>query len=97
MADKVVKLNPIQRKIAQKMVLSRSEIPHVTTIREVDLSDVLAKREELKNKSGGKLSFMPFIIYCAAAAIAEFEIINATFNPESKEITVKHYRTAVIP
>ena len=81
MEDKRVKLHGIQRKVAQHMLQSKNEIPHVTTIREVRMDKVAALRGELNRQHPDKkVSFMPFIMCAALAALRRFPVLNASLE-----------------
>jgi len=92
LTERRIKLNLIQRKIAQKMSESKRIIPHVTTIREIRMDAISQTREKLKKhleSEIGKLSFMPFIMKAVADAIKEFPIINSSFDEDNNEIIIK--------
>ena len=60
------------------MLQSKNEIPHVTTIREVRMDKVAALRGELNREHpDNKVSFMPFIMCAALAALRRFPVLNA--------------------
>src|SRR5436189_2838276 len=69
------------KKMAEHMVLSRRTSAHVTTVYEVDMSKVAKLREEnrdsFQERTGTKLTFMPFIFKAVTDAIRKFPIFNA--------------------
>ncbi|CAM4164153.1 dihydrolipoyllysine-residue acetyltransferase [Pseudoalteromonas byunsanensis] len=76
--------------MAKQMVASVSTIPHFTFSDEIDLTEIIALRKELKEqyaKEGIKLTMMPFFIKALSLAIKEFPIVNSQVNEECTEIT----------
>ncbi|WP_404394896.1 dihydrolipoyllysine-residue acetyltransferase [Pseudoalteromonas phenolica] len=76
--------------MAKQMVASVSTIPHFTFSDEIDLTDLIALRKELKEqyaKEGIKLTMMPFFIKALSLAIKEFPIVNSQVNDDCTEIT----------
>ncbi|MEQ3514200.1 dihydrolipoyllysine-residue acetyltransferase [Pseudoalteromonas sp. BZB3] len=76
--------------MAKQMVSSVSTIPHFTFSDEIDLTDLIALRKELKEqyaKEGIKLTMMPFFIKALSLAIKEFPIVNSKVNDDCTEIT----------
>lgn len=85
MENKRVKLRGIQRQTAQRLVMSKSEIPHVTTIREVRMDSVLARRAGLADESPDqKVSIYPFVIMAVLSGMQKYPVFNA--NLEADEI-----------
>jgi 2-oxoisovalerate dehydrogenase E2 component (dihydrolipoyl transacylase) len=86
-----VKLIGLRRKIAQKMQESKRHIPHFTYVEEVDVSEMLALRDELNLQYGaarGQLSPLPFIVRAVIRAIADFPQVNARFDDEAGVLTL---------
>ncbi len=81
-----IALTPIRKAIAEHMVRSKRTAPHVTTVMEVDMSRVVAFREkhkdEFQKREGFPLTYLPFFIQAAVAALRAFPIVNATFTEE---------------
>src|SRR5436305_8111308 len=79
--DHVEQMSVMRKKIAEHMVLSRRTSAHVTTVYEVDMSKVAKLREEnrdsFQERTGTKLTFMPFIFKAVTDAIRKFPIFNA--------------------
>ena len=76
--------------MAKQMVASVSTIPHFTFSDEIDLTDLIALRKELKEqyaKEGIKLTMMPFFIKALSLAIKEFPIVNSQVNDDCTELT----------
>ncbi|MCZ6792617.1 MAG: dihydrolipoamide acetyltransferase family protein [Planctomycetota bacterium] len=80
---RVERLSVMRQKIAEHMVRSKTEAPHVSTIHEVDMSRVVARRDELRERwreRGVKPTYLPFIIQTAAEALRRFPLVNATLK-----------------
>jgi len=76
------------------MMLSWSQIPHVTSQNDVDitrLEDFRQKhRAEIEGK-GGKLTLTVFALKAAATALKTYSNFNASLDTEAGEIVVKNY------
>lgn len=90
-ADRVEKLPRIRRTIARRMRESLNTSAQLTTFIEVDLTSVAALRAEEKqafvDRTGVKLSFLPFVVVAAVEALAEHPVINASLNTDCTEVT----------
>ncbi|PYS93977.1 MAG: 2-oxoglutarate dehydrogenase, E2 component, dihydrolipoamide succinyltransferase [Acidobacteria bacterium] len=79
--DRVEPMSVMRRKIAEHMVLSRRTSAHVTTVYEIDMTRIARLRErhkaEFQQRTGTKLTFMPFIFQAITSAIHKFPIFNA--------------------
>ena len=82
--DEVVELTSIRRAIANRMALSKSEIPHAWTLVEVDMTRLAALREREKEafaaREGVKLTYLPFIVKAAAEALKEHPALNSVWD-----------------
>ena len=79
-------LSVMRKKIAQHMVLSKQTSAHVTTVFEVDFTNIDKLRRQHKDayaERGAKLTFLPFIIEAIVAGLREFPIINASMDESS--------------
>ena len=89
-----VPLKGIRKVIAEAMVKSMYTAPHVTVMDEVEVSKLVALRERAKatgDEKGIKLTYMPFIIKAAVAALKQFPALNASIDDEKQEIVYKKY------
>jgi pyruvate dehydrogenase E2 component (dihydrolipoamide acetyltransferase) len=79
--DRVEQMSVMRRKIADHMVMSRRTSAHVTTVYEIDMTRIARLRDEHKRafleRTGTKLTFMPFIFQAVTSAIRKFPIFNA--------------------
>jgi 2-oxoglutarate dehydrogenase E2 component (dihydrolipoamide succinyltransferase) len=79
--DRVEQMSVMRKKIAEHMVLSRRTSAHVTTVYEVDMSRIAKLRDQHKDtfleRTGTKLTYMPFIFQAVNNALRKFPIFNA--------------------
>ncbi len=84
--DRVEQMSVMRKKIAEHMVLSRRTSAHVTTVYEIDMTRVARlrdqHRDEFYQRTGTKLTFMPFIFEAVNKALRKFPIFNAQVNGE---------------
>jgi 2-oxoisovalerate dehydrogenase E2 component (dihydrolipoyl transacylase) len=76
--------------MAKAMVESVSTIPHFTYCEEIDMTDLMQLRGELKEvyaKQDIKLTMMPFFMKAMSLALKQFPIINTQVNADCTEIT----------
>jgi 2-oxoglutarate dehydrogenase E2 component (dihydrolipoamide succinyltransferase) len=77
-------MSVMRQKIAEHMVMSKRVSPHVTTVHKVDMTKVARLRErhkdEVKQRYGLSLTYLPFIARAAAAALRAFPIVNASID-----------------
>jgi 2-oxoisovalerate dehydrogenase E2 component (dihydrolipoyl transacylase) len=81
-----IKIVGLRRKIAEKMALSASRIPHITYVEEVDvtaLEELRAALNKEKRADRAKLTLLPFLMRAMVRAIAEQPQINALFDDEA--------------
>ena len=81
-----VKIVGLRRKIAEKMALSKSHIPHITIVEEVNVSPLEDLRAMLNRKptpERPKLTLLPFLMRAMVKALAEQPNLNALFDDEA--------------
>jgi 2-oxoglutarate dehydrogenase E2 component (dihydrolipoamide succinyltransferase) len=85
--DKVVPMDRVRKMIADHMVMSKQVSPHVTSVIEADVTNLVQWRNKNKiafqEKYGEKITFMPFFIEATAAALAEFPQVNASVSEDN--------------
>lgn len=80
------KIIGLRRKIAARMALSKSRIPHITIVEEVDVTELETLRGQLnaaRAEMRGKLTILPFVIRAIADAVAEQPNLNAHFDDDN--------------
>lgn len=87
MGDRVEKMSVMRKKIAEHMTLSKQTSAHVTSVYEIDMTNVAkfrtANQAAFQAKFGTKLTFMPFIFQAVTAAIREHRIVNSQVDGEN--------------
>jgi 2-oxoisovalerate dehydrogenase E2 component (dihydrolipoyl transacylase) len=83
-ADESVPLTRMRKLIADNMTRSKTTIPHAWQTQEVDMSGVVANRNANKaafqGREGFSLTYVPYVVAAAVAALREHPEVNATFN-----------------
>ncbi len=80
----------LRRRIAEKMVVSNTQIPHFSYIEEIDITELESLREHLNaSRTDGqpKLTYLPFIMLSVTRALARFPQLNAHYDVKREVIT----------
>ncbi len=76
------KMSRLRKVIAERAVASMQATAQLTTVVEVDVTKIAALRDRMKGefqqKTGDKLSFLPFFALAAVEALKTYPIINST-------------------
>ena len=87
MGDRVEKMSVMRKKIAEHMTFSKQTSAHVTSVYEIDMTNIAkfrtANQVTFQAKYGTKLTFMPFIFQAVTAAIREHRIVNSQVDGEN--------------
>ena len=81
-----VKVVGLRRRIAEKMALSKSRIPHITIVEEINVSPLEDLRATLNKKptpERPKLTILPFLMRAMVKALAEQPALNALYDDEA--------------
>jgi len=82
--DQIIEMDRVRKLIADHMVMSKQVSPHVTSVVEADVTELVLWRNKNKGtfekKYGEKITFMPVFIEAVAAAIAEFRLVNSSVD-----------------
>ena len=79
--DRIEPMSLMRRKIAEHMVHSKSTSPHVSTVHEVDFTDVDEFRKKHRaewQERGVKLTYLPFLTQAVARALRTYPDLNAS-------------------
>jgi 2-oxoglutarate dehydrogenase E2 component (dihydrolipoamide succinyltransferase) len=91
--EEVIPMPNMRKRIAEHMLKSVQTSPHVTSVSEVDMSNIVRWRESRKKafeeREGFKLTYTPILVEIAIKALKEFPYVNASLDGEN--IIVKHY------
>jgi 2-oxoglutarate dehydrogenase E2 component (dihydrolipoamide succinyltransferase) len=79
--DRIEPMSVMRKKIAEHMTFSKRTSAHVTSVYEIDMTNVARFREknktEFQTRYGTKLTFMPFIFQAVNQALRKFPVVNA--------------------
>ncbi|CAN5681617.1 2-oxoglutarate dehydrogenase, E2 component, dihydrolipoamide succinyltransferase [soil metagenome] len=79
--DRVEPMSVMRKKIAEHMTFSKQTSAHVTSVYEIDMTNVAKFRkknkDEFQNRYGTKLTFMPFIFQTVTNALRKFPVVNS--------------------
>jgi 2-oxoisovalerate dehydrogenase E2 component (dihydrolipoyl transacylase) len=76
----------LRRRIAEKMSIAKSRIPHITYVEEIDVTAVEELRATLnqqKRQDQPRLTLLPFLMRAIVRAVAEQPGVNALFDDEA--------------
>jgi 2-oxoisovalerate dehydrogenase E2 component (dihydrolipoyl transacylase) len=83
----------LRRNIAQRMLLSKSRIPHFTYVEEVDVTEVERLRAELNQRQQDgqpRLTVLPFLMRAVVVALADFPQMNARYDDDNGVVHRHH-------
>ena len=86
----ITKLQGLRRKIADRMTLSASRIPHFSYVEEVDVSELERLRRHLNDERQAhqaELTYLPFFMQALVKVVEEFPQCNAHFDDDRQVIT----------
>jgi 2-oxoglutarate dehydrogenase E2 component (dihydrolipoamide succinyltransferase) len=79
--DRVEPMTLMRRKIAEHMIMSQNTSAHVATVYEIDMTRIAKLRDrhkaEFLQRTGTKLTYMPFIFQAITSALRKFPIFNS--------------------
>jgi 2-oxoisovalerate dehydrogenase E2 component (dihydrolipoyl transacylase) len=87
--DETIKVVGLRRKIAENMAEAKRRIPHFTLVEEYDVT-ALDDTRAMMNRDRGqnpKLTLLPFLITAMSRALAEWPMLNATYDDDANVIT----------
>ena len=84
--DEIIEMDRVRKLISQHMVDSKRIAPHVTSVVESDLTELVQWRERVKGnfskKFNQKITFLPIFVEAVAKALKDFPNVNASVNGE---------------
>ena len=87
--DEAIKVLGLRRKIAENMAEANRRIQHFTLVEEFDVT-ALEETRQMMNRDRGdnpKLTLLPFLITAMSRALADWPMLNATFDDEAMVVT----------
>lgn len=93
MGERRVPFGGLRKKIAEHLVKSKQTAPHFAYVEEVDMSKLVAMRNDLMpvaEAEGIKLSYLPFFIKAVIAGLKKYPVLNSQLDEETKELVYKN-------
>jgi 2-oxoglutarate dehydrogenase E2 component (dihydrolipoamide succinyltransferase) len=82
--DEIIEMDRMRKLIADHMVMSKAVSPHVTSMVEIDVTNMVQWRDKVKKdfekREGEKITFTPIILEAVARAIKDYPMINVSVN-----------------
>lgn len=82
--DQIIEMDRVRKIIADHMVMSKQVSPHVTSVVEADVTNLVLWRNKVKDefsaKYGDKITYMPVFTEAVARAITEFPLLNSSVD-----------------
>ncbi len=87
----IIAMDNMRKAIAKNMVLSKQISPHVNSIDEIDMTNLVKAREKIKNefkkREGINLTYSHFILYAIVQSLKEHPLVNSSI--EGDNIVIK--------
>ncbi|MBK8146946.1 MAG: 2-oxoglutarate dehydrogenase, E2 component, dihydrolipoamide succinyltransferase [Acidobacteria bacterium] len=85
--DRIEPMSVMRKKIAEHMTFSKHTSAHVTSVYEIDMTNVAKFRDRNKSvfqeRFGTKLTFMPFIFQAVTQALRKFPVVNSQVSGDN--------------
>lgn len=85
--SEIIEMDRMRKLISNHMINSKKTAPHVTSVVEIDVTNLVNWRNKVKDdflkKEGYKLTFTPIFIEAVAKAIKDFPMINVSVDGEN--------------
>lgn len=94
MTESLVRERKKVKKTKSLTPLSFQKIPHFAYSDEIDMSQLMVLRDQLKAESaarGIKLTYMPFVMKAASQALKQFPIVNSSLDLAAESVVYKPY------
>jgi pyruvate dehydrogenase E2 component (dihydrolipoamide acetyltransferase) len=83
----VIPMDNMRKAIAKNMVLSKQTSPHVNSIDEIDMTNLVKAREKIKNefkkREGINLTYSHFVLYAIVQALKEHPMVNSSIEGDN--------------
>jgi len=88
-ANETIKVVGLRRKIAENMQEAKRRIPHFALVEQFDVTDLEDTRAMMNRdrSDNPKLTILPFLITALSKAMAEYPMINATYDDDANVVT----------
>ena len=82
--DQIIEMDRVRKIIADHMVMSKQVSPHVTSVVEADVTNLVLWKNKVMDefiaKYGDKITYMPVFIEAVSKAITEFPLLNSSVD-----------------
>jgi len=88
-----IPLRGMRKRMAENMARSKRTAAHFTFVEQCDASELVRVKERIAaaaQEEGVKVTFLPFILKAAVAALRKHPQLNATMDEERSELVVHH-------
>jgi 2-oxoglutarate dehydrogenase E2 component (dihydrolipoamide succinyltransferase) len=83
----IIPMDHVRKKIADHMVMSKNTAPHVTSVAEVDVTQIVKYRDKVKKsfeqREGVKLTFTAFFVDVVARALKQYPLLNSSLDGDN--------------
>jgi 2-oxoglutarate dehydrogenase E2 component (dihydrolipoamide succinyltransferase) len=83
----IVPMSTMRKKIAEHMVASKRTSAHVHSVFEIDMTRIVRLREKeraaFEQRTGAKLTFMPFFARAVIAGLRQFPVVNSSVEGDN--------------
>jgi pyruvate dehydrogenase E2 component (dihydrolipoamide acetyltransferase) len=90
-AEERVPLRGVRKKIAENMARSKRTAAHFTFVEQADVTELVRVKERISEAAqaeGVKVTFLPFFVKAAVAALKKHPKLNATMDEERSELVL---------
>ncbi len=90
----VVPVRGLRRRIAEKMAQSKRTAAHFTFVEQADVTELVRLKDRWAARAspaGVKMTFLPFVVKAAVAALKRYPVVNASLDDEKGEVHLKHW------
>ena len=87
-------MTPTRRAIAQAMVNSKAQAPHVTIFDEVDVTKLMAHRTKFKSVAADKgvsLTYLAYMTKAVTTVLRKYPVLNSSTDTTTNEIVYNNY------
>ena len=79
----------VRRRIAERLSAAWADVPHITYVEAIDVTELEALRAELNRADGGvRLTLLPFLVRAVVVACREQPELNAHYDHAAETLTI---------
>ena len=88
--NSIIKMTSMRKEIANIVTKSYKTIPHVTVFAEVDITNLLSHKKNLKEQQGGTVTLTPVFVKALSQTLNQYPKFNAKEQNESLKLFPEH-------